>query len=383
MSRIAIRGMIVPSVYDDAWLADDIDKGLFTPLSRVERALDEAEQEPLTLYINSNGGSVFAAHEMLNAIAEWRKQSGQPVDVTVGAMAASAASTIATMLGPVKAHQNAMFMFHGAQSGQLGGAQAMSDMGQLLEKINGQVVSALVSKYGMDPYEVAEWFAEGRMGWLTAQEAQAAGLVSEIIPADGDVIEFPQADIEKYQSAGLAVAALLEINTNTTQETDMNILQTIAEKLGMKPEQAKDETTVVQGLETKLAELTTKTEAAYDEGMAAGKVEGAKAAKAELAQKLTDLQAALDAAQADKTAAEQKATDLQAKLDTAEQRIAQIDRGFGGDSDDPAGDAMAQYWQAVKDLTDDGHSQDAAQLKVQRESPALYKAMIEQANKRN
>lgn len=378
MSKISIKGMIVPSVYDDAWLADDIDKGLFTPLSRVEKALAEADDEPMEVYINSPGGSVFAAHEMLNAIVAWRNEHRQKVNVTIGAMSASAASTIATMLGPVKAHQNAMFMFHGAQSGQMGGAQAMSDMGQLLEKINGMTVSTLVSKYGFDPHLVAEWFSEGRMGWLTADEAKQTGLVSEIIPADGEVIAFPQADIDKYQQAGLAVAAMLEIDTQA-QEDDMNIIQIIAEKLGMKAEQAKEED-VVRGLENKLQELTDKTEAAYDEGLNAGKLEGAKEANAKMEAQVSELTAKLEAEQTAKATAEQAQADLQTKLDNAEERIAQIDKGFGGDSDETNGDAAEQYWTAVQELVTAGHSKDAAMLKVQRDNPALHKAVIEQAN---
>lgn len=380
MSQIKIRGAIVPSMYDDDWLEEDIQKGMLTPLSRVERALDNAANEPLELYINSPGGSVFAGHEMLNAIRQWQTQTKQPVNVTVGAMSASAASTISTMLGPVKAHANAMFMFHGAQSAQLGGAQAMNDMRDLLDKINGQVVSALVSRYGFDPDTVAQWFSEGRMGWLTAQEAQENGLVSEIIPAADPAIEFPTADIDRYQEAGLAVAAMLEIETQQTED-EMNIIQTIAEKLGMKTEQVKEED-VVQGLETKLADLNAKVEAAYDEGHEAGKAEGVTAGKSEIEQQVTDLNAKLEAAETAKADAEKAQADLQAKLDEAEKRIAQIDKGFGGDSDTPDTGQVDQYWTAVQELVDAGHSKDAAMLKVQREQPALHKAVIDNANKR-
>ena len=68
MSRLNLRGVIVPSEYDATWAAAYIDKGIIMPESRFRALLGEAaKSEPLTVYVNSPGGSVFSAGEMVNA----------------------------------------------------------------------------------------------------------------------------------------------------------------------------------------------------------------------------------------------------------------------------------------------------------------------------
>jgi hypothetical protein len=47
----------------------------------------------------------------------------------------------------------------------------------------------LVSKYGLAPETVTEWFSEGREGWLSAQELVGAKLATEIIADPSDVID--------------------------------------------------------------------------------------------------------------------------------------------------------------------------------------------------
>ena len=88
MSRIEVRGVIVPSEFDLDWLAQYIERGLFTPESYFRRALASVPAgEALDIYINSPGGSVFAANEIINAVREWKAATGQAVTVTLGAMA--------------------------------------------------------------------------------------------------------------------------------------------------------------------------------------------------------------------------------------------------------------------------------------------------------
>jgi ATP-dependent Clp protease protease subunit len=129
MNRIELRGVIVPSFYDSEWAQGYIDKGLITPESTFRRALANADTgEPVEVYINSPGGSVFAAYEMVNALREWKAANKQPVNIVVGAMAASAASALAVMAGTeIRVHKNAKMMFHGATSETWAGQQGHED----------------------------------------------------------------------------------------------------------------------------------------------------------------------------------------------------------------------------------------------------------------
>lgn len=215
MSRINLRGVIVPSEYDASWAQSYIDKGIIIPESRFRAMLDEAlKSEPLTVYVNSPGGSVFSAGEMVNAVREWKAENRQPVTVILGALTASAASAFSIMVADtIKAHANTKMMFHGAWTMSIGGKEMHQDTADLLDKINGDIKARLVSKYGMDPELVSEWFKEGREGWLSAQELVDAKLASEIIADASDVIEFPSDALGEIEARGLGIAAFLEAQT--------------------------------------------------------------------------------------------------------------------------------------------------------------------------
>jgi ATP-dependent protease ClpP protease subunit len=214
MSRLELRGAIVPSEYDSDWAQKYIDKGVIIPESRFRAMLAAApKNEPLTVYVNSPGGSVFAAGEMVNAVREWKAETKQPVTVILGAITASAASAFAIMVADtIKAHANAKMMFHGAWTMSIGGKEMHADTAELLGKINGDIKARLVGKYGMSPEVVTEWFAEGREGWLSASELADAKMVSEIIQDPSDVIEFDSQALVEIENRGLGIAALLKTN---------------------------------------------------------------------------------------------------------------------------------------------------------------------------
>ena len=212
MSRIDLRGVIVPSEYDASWADGYITKGIIIPESRFRSSLAGASKsEPLTVYVNSPGGSVFSAGEMVNAVREWKAETKQPVNVVLGALTASAASAFAIMVADkISAHANAKMMFHGAWTVSVGGKEMHQDTAELLEKINGDIKARLVGKYGMAPETVSEWFAEGREGWLSAQELVDAKLATDIIADPSDVIEFPADALGEIEGRGLGIAALIK-----------------------------------------------------------------------------------------------------------------------------------------------------------------------------
>jgi len=215
MSRIELRGVIVPSEYDATWAEGYISKGIIMPESRFRSALKAApKNEPLSVYVNSPGGSVFSAGEMVNAVRDWKAETKQPVEVVLGALTASAASAFAVMVADtIRAHANAKMMFHGAWTMSIGGKELHADTADLLDKINGDIKARLVSKYGMAPERVTEWFAEGREGWLSAQELVDAKLAKEIIADPSDVIDFTGEALGEIEGRGLGIAALLQTNT--------------------------------------------------------------------------------------------------------------------------------------------------------------------------
>ena len=209
MKRIEIRGVIVSGNYDGEWADQYIQRGIFTPESRVRKAFAEADDD-VELYINSQGGSIFAGNEIVNVIQAFRA-TGRKVEITVGALAASMAAIIVTNAdaSDVKVHQNSRIMFHGALMLTEGGAGAHEDSASLLASINQQVIDKLTGKNPDMADEIKGWFEEGRAGWLSAQQAVDMGIAGSIIGEDADAA--PKVSKEAAQAmmdnGGIDIAA--------------------------------------------------------------------------------------------------------------------------------------------------------------------------------
>ncbi len=209
MKRIEIRGVIVSGNYDGDWADQYIQRGIFTPESRVRKAFAEADDD-VELYINSQGGSIFAGNEIVNVIQAFRA-TGRKVEITVGALAASMAAIIVANAdaSDVKVHQNSRIMFHGALMLTEGGAGAHEDSASLLASINQQVIDKLTGKNPDMADEITGWFEEGRAGWLSAQQAVDMGIAGSIIGEDADAA--PKVSKEAAQAmldnGGIDIAA--------------------------------------------------------------------------------------------------------------------------------------------------------------------------------
>jgi len=209
MKRIEIRGVIVSGNYDGDWADQYIQRGIFTPESRVRKAFAEADDD-VELYINSQGGSIFAGNEIVNVIQAFRA-TGRKVEITVGALAASMAAIIVSNAdaSDVKVHQNSRIMFHGALMLTEGGAGAHEDSASLLASINQQVIDKLTGKNPDMADEIKGWFEEGRAGWLSAQQAVDMGIAGSIIGEDADAA--PKVSKEAAQAmldnGGIDIAA--------------------------------------------------------------------------------------------------------------------------------------------------------------------------------
>ncbi|MEV8032274.1 head maturation protease, ClpP-related [Streptomyces sp. NPDC086182] len=131
----------------------------------------------LRVRVSSPGGSVFEGIALANALR------AHPADVTVqvDGIAASIASVIAMAGDRVVVQPQAMIMIHDAAGVCMGNAQDMQDMAALLDKISGNIADAYSEKAGGTR---DEWRTQMRAeSWFTAEEAVAAGLADELLPA--------------------------------------------------------------------------------------------------------------------------------------------------------------------------------------------------------
>ena len=149
---------------------------------------------PVTLRINSPGGSVFGAQAMVAAM----RAHAEPITARVDSLAASAASVIATEAASLEMVQGAMLMVHRAWGMAIGNEQDMRETADLLAKIDGTIADTYARRTGK---EKAEWLdIMAAETWFDAQEAVAAGLADTLIEEN---LQRPAAqwDLSAYKAA--------------------------------------------------------------------------------------------------------------------------------------------------------------------------------------
>ena len=188
MAKLLLRGIILSP------LSGDLERFCSEPdtytISEDLISAIQAEQDELDILVDSPGGDIFAANAVAMAITDWLvAHPDGKASITVQALAASAAAAL--LVGTrsprcrIACHRNSQLMFHGVFTTVFdGGAQKFSDTAGALEKSNEQIRSALLSRTQTPPALIAQWFSEGREGWVTANEALEWGIVDEVIDID-------------------------------------------------------------------------------------------------------------------------------------------------------------------------------------------------------
>lgn len=171
MINIEVKGDIIED--DRQWLYDWIGWN-YTSAKNVVKKLQEANGQPVTLKVNSPGGSVFAASEIYT---ELRNYSGE-VNIDIVGLAASAASVIA-MAGKSKMSPTAQIMVHNVSTSCGGDYKAMEHTAEILRNANDTIANAYINKSGMSREQALNLM--DKETWLSAQKAKELGLIDEIM----------------------------------------------------------------------------------------------------------------------------------------------------------------------------------------------------------
>lgn len=184
------------SIYDEIGAFGVSAKGFLAELA----ALPEAA--PLTLRLNSPGGSVFDAVAIHNALQ--RHPGG--VTVWIDGVAASAASYVAMAGATVIMPENAFLMIHDPAGMVMGPASDMRAMAEALDKVKAALVSGYAAKSGQAPQEVARLMAEET--WLDAADAVALGFADRIAEP---VRMAARVDVGRFRNAPPALVEAVEV----------------------------------------------------------------------------------------------------------------------------------------------------------------------------
>jgi ATP-dependent Clp protease protease subunit len=138
-------------------------------------SLAAVEGPVLTVEISSPGGDAFAAVAMYNGL----RASGKEITTKVMGVAASAASLI-FMAGDKRVMpKNTHLMVHNPSAFGGGTADDHQEMADMLSKVGATIRGTYAARSGMSDEDVATLLSKDT--WLTADEALANGLATEVV----------------------------------------------------------------------------------------------------------------------------------------------------------------------------------------------------------
>ncbi|APF22265.1 head maturation protease, ClpP-related [Clostridium butyricum] len=171
MIYVDVKGEVVSS--GSEWIYSWYGIQAVSP-SNIQKALNNANGQPITVRINSGGGDVFAGCEIYNMI----KNHDGEVTIEIHGLCASIASVIA-MAGKCKMSPLAEIMIHNVSTKAQGDYRDMEHTAEVLKKANKTISNAYTIKTGMTDEQVQDLM--DKETWFTADEALEKGLIDEIM----------------------------------------------------------------------------------------------------------------------------------------------------------------------------------------------------------
>lgn len=161
--------LIYGPISSNSWWGDEV-----TPL-QFKADLDAlGDITELNVYINSDGGDVFAGQ----AIHSMIKRHAAKVIVHVDGLAASIASVIAMAGDIVHMPSNSMMMIHNPMTIAFGNSGEFRKIADTLDKIRESSIAVYQEKSGLDEKKIIKLMDDET--WLTAEDAFILGFADEI-----------------------------------------------------------------------------------------------------------------------------------------------------------------------------------------------------------
>lgn len=220
-------------ISDETWYGDEVTPKLFK---------DElcAGNGPITVWINSPGGDVFAAAQIYSMLMDY------PYDVTVkiDGLAASAASVIAMVGTTVEMSPVAMMMIHNPATIAIGDSEEMKKAVKMLDEVKESIMNAYEIKTGLARDKISKLMdAES---WFNAKKAVELGFADKILFSDG------QGDVTNDVGEGMAVSDEMNAPVMFSRQAVMN---SMLSKL-IPPKKPVEKRTPVDQLEKRLSLLS-------------------------------------------------------------------------------------------------------------------------------
>ena len=194
-STIRISGPIGESWWDSTG----------TTSSAFVEALDAIPKgKPVSLYVNSEGGSIKDGLEIYNAI----KRRAADVTCYVDGYALSIASVIPLAASKVISPKGSVWMLHKPWTAQQGNADDMRKAAEMLDKHEQALVAIYAEETGQSPDQIRQDLTNET--WFTGEEAVAYGLADESIDAP---VTLAALDSSRFRRMPVAMGQVAPANT--------------------------------------------------------------------------------------------------------------------------------------------------------------------------
>ena len=219
----------------------------------------EAEEGDVTVWINSPGGSVFAAAEIYTMLKDYKGR----ITVKIDAIAASAASVVAMAGDTVLMSPVAMLMIHDPMTIAMGNASDMEKAIATLNQVKESIINAYVGKSGISRKKVAQLMSDET--WMNAKKAVELGFADEILfedkakpepeeeteqePDEPDKEENGSEETEKKPFKLKAASAVWQYSSKLMGEAILNRFQTECQPESNELEQPQTDTETPEQLE--------------------------------------------------------------------------------------------------------------------------------------
>ena len=146
------------TIASESWFDDDVTPALF------KSDLDSGKG-PITVWINSPGGDVWAAAQIYNMLLSY----GGKVTVKIDGLAASAASVIAMAGDEVLVSPVSMLMIHNPSTMAMGDKDDLTQAISMLDSVKDSILNAYVKKTGLSKNKLSKLMDDET--WMDANKA--------------------------------------------------------------------------------------------------------------------------------------------------------------------------------------------------------------------
>jgi len=212
--ELRIEGDIIDD--DEAWLYEWFGMPSTSP-NAFKEELSQFKGKDITVWIDSYGGSVFAAAGIYNAL----KEHDGKITVKIDSKAMSAASVIAMAGDEVLMSPMAVMMIHNPLTAAYGNMHDLRKVADILDTIKESIVNAYALKTGRSRSKISQMMDDET--WMSANVAVKEGFADGILyqedkPQVADVAAFSRLAI--VNSANRSMQDIMKIVSKQKQQDE-------------------------------------------------------------------------------------------------------------------------------------------------------------------